>query len=111
MSIIMNRRFFLQTASGAIVLPITGVGALPAFAAREQLVVRFEYDLANLDPANRTGSVEDNLILAVCQNLARFKPGKLEWEPEPPNRSIRCRRPKSISNLIPARCSRAAMVR
>ena len=62
MSIIMNRRFFLQTASGAIVLPITGVGALPAFAAREQLVVRFEYDL-------------------------------------------------SILNLIPARCSRAAMVR
>ncbi len=82
MSIIMNRRFFLQTASGAIVLPITGVGALPAFAAREQLVVRFEYDMANIDPANRTGSVEDNLILAVCQNLARFKPGKLEWEPD-----------------------------
>ena len=82
MSIIMNRRFFLQTASGAIVLPITGVGALPAFAAREQLVVRFEYDLSNLDPANRTGSVEDNLLLAVCQNLARFKPGKLEWEPD-----------------------------
>jgi peptide/nickel transport system substrate-binding protein len=58
------------------------VGALPALAAREQLVVRFEYDLANLDPANRTGSVEDNLLLAVCQTLARFKPGKLEWEPD-----------------------------
>ena len=74
-----NRREFLWTASGAAALPITGLGALPALAARDEVIVRFEYDISNLDPANRTGSGEDNIILAVCQNLARFNPGKLDW--------------------------------
>ena len=107
-----NRREFLWTASGAVALPITGLGAIPAFAAREEVIVRFEYDISNLDPANRVGSVEDNIILAVCQNLARFNPGKLDWSSRmPPRRSTRCRRPRSISNLIPARCSMAAMAR
>lgn len=82
MNITMSRRFFLQTASGAVALPIAGWEALPAFAAREELVVRFEYDLSNLDPANRTGSVEDNIIFAVSQTLARFNPGKLDWAPD-----------------------------
>lgn len=82
MSMGLNRRIFLQTATGVIAIPITGIGSVPAFAAKEELVVRFEYDITNMDPPNRTGSVEDNIILAVCQNLARFKPGKLEWEPD-----------------------------
>ncbi len=82
MTVMMNRRFFLQTASGVIAVPITGFGSLPAYAAREELVVRFEYDISNMDPANRTGSVEDNIILAVCQTLARFNPGKLDWAPD-----------------------------
>ncbi len=82
MTVMMNRRFFLSTASGVIALPITGLGSVPAMAAREDLVVRFEYDLSNMDPANRTGSVEDNILLAVCQNLARFNPGKLDWSPD-----------------------------
>lgn len=78
----VNRREFMWAASGAAVLPITGLGSLPALAARDEVVVRFEYDISNLDPANRTGSVEDNLLLACCQNLARFNPGKLEWSPD-----------------------------
>ncbi len=40
---VMNRRFFLQTVSGAIALPITGLRPLSAYAAaHEELVVRFE---------------------------------------------------------------------
>ncbi len=65
---------------------VTGVGVLGipwaqvAHAAREQLVVRTEQDLRNLDPANRTSPVEANVILAVGQGLVRFKPGSTEWD-------------------------------
>src|SRR5262245_29232097 len=65
-----------------IALPIAGLGAIPAFAAREEIVVRAEKDISNLDPANRVGSEEDNIILACCQNLARFNPQKLDWAPD-----------------------------
>jgi peptide/nickel transport system substrate-binding protein len=78
----INRRQFLWTTTGAIALPITGIGAIPAHAARDEVIVRFEYDISNLDPANRTGSVEDNILLACNQNLARFNPGKLDWSPD-----------------------------
>jgi peptide/nickel transport system substrate-binding protein len=79
MTLALTRREFLLTSSGAIALPITGFGALPAFAAREEITVRIEQDIGNIDPANRVGSVEDNIILACCQTLARFNPGKLDW--------------------------------
>src|SRR6185295_9168545 len=82
MTLALTRREFLWTTSGALALPVTGFDAAPAFAAREELVVRFEVDLGNIDPANRVGSVEDNIILAVSQNLARFNPGKLDWAPD-----------------------------
>src|SRR5688500_6072306 len=58
----VNRRLFLKTTAGVIAIPITGIGSAPAFAAREELIVRFEYDITNMDPPNRTGSVEDNII-------------------------------------------------
>ena len=72
----------LLTASGAAALPLLGLGSRVAFAARDEIIVRIEKDISNLDPANRVGSVEDNIIIAVCQTLARFKPGTLEWEPD-----------------------------
>jgi peptide/nickel transport system substrate-binding protein len=79
---ILNRRSLLLTASGAAALPVLGFGSSPAFAARDEIIVRIETDIQNLDPANRIGSIEDNIIMAVCQTLARFKPGSLEWEPD-----------------------------
>lgn len=82
MNMSMNRRFFLHTISGAAALPLTGLGALPAFAARDELIVRIEVDISNLDPANRVGSVEDNFLLAVSQTLARFNLGTLDWSPD-----------------------------
>jgi len=54
----------------------------PAFAARAQVAVRSAKDIINLDPANRIGAEEENVLAAVCQNLVRFKIGSLEWEPD-----------------------------
>ena len=76
----IDRRRLLQLAAS---LPFaTAFGSRMALAANGDLIVRFDRDLTNLDPANRTGSVEDNLLQACCQNLARFKPNSLDWEPE-----------------------------
>src|SRR5690242_20104015 len=82
MSTEMNRRAFLLATSAATTVPMLSFGSSLAFAANDELVVRIETDIGNLDPANRVGSTEDNLIIAVCQGLARFKPGTLEWEPD-----------------------------
>jgi peptide/nickel transport system substrate-binding protein len=78
----LNRRAFLMATSGALTVPILSFGPSLAFAANDELIVRVDTDIGNLDPANRVGSVEDNIIIAVCQGLARFKPGTLEWEPD-----------------------------
>ena len=83
MAMNLNRRALLQTASGVAALPLLGFGSRIAFGADGEIVVRIEKDISNLDPANRVGSVEGNIITSVCQTLARFKPGTtLEWEPE-----------------------------
>jgi peptide/nickel transport system substrate-binding protein len=42
-------------------------------------VVRVERDLANLDPANRTGPIDVNVLFACMQGLISFKPGSAEW--------------------------------
>jgi peptide/nickel transport system substrate-binding protein len=53
-----------------------------AWAARDSITVRVERDIQNLDPANRIGTVEGNILRAVQPRLVRFKPGIYEWEPE-----------------------------
>lgn len=78
----LDRRALLKTASGLAALPLVGLGSRFALGAEGELIVRLETDIKNLDPANRVGSIEDNIIQSVCQNLARFMPGTLEWEPE-----------------------------
>src|SRR5688572_6995207 len=78
----LDRRALLKTASGLAALPLVGLGSRFAIGAEGELIVRLETDIKNLDPANRVGSIEDNIIQSVCQNLARFMPGTLEWEPE-----------------------------
>src|SRR5688572_17473042 len=82
MAMNMNRRSVLQAASGVAALPLLGLGSRVAFGAEGEIIVRIEKDISNLDPANRVGSVEDNIIISVCQTLGRFKPGTLEWEPD-----------------------------
>ena len=83
MAMNMNRRSVLQAASGIAALPLLGLGSRVAFGADGEITVRIEKDISNLDPANRVGAVEDNIIISVCQTLARFKPGTtLEWEPD-----------------------------
>lgn len=83
MAMNLDRRSLLLAASGAAALPLLGLGSRVAFGADGEITVRIEKDISNLDPANRVGSVEDNIIISVCQTLARFKPGTtLEWEPD-----------------------------
>ncbi len=53
-----------------------------AFAQHESIVVRIERDIQNLDPANRIGSVEGNILRSVMRRLVMFKPGVYEWEPD-----------------------------
>ena len=98
MAMKLDRRSLLLTASGAAALPLLGLGSRVAFAARDEVIVRIETDIKNLDPANRIGSIEDNIIIAVCQTLARFKPGSLEWELDAAKSIIRSARPRSSSS-------------
>jgi peptide/nickel transport system substrate-binding protein len=60
----------------------TLAGGWPAvsFGAQERLVTRIERDIQNLDPANRIGTPEGNILRAVQRRLVMFKPGSLEWE-------------------------------
>lgn len=76
----LTRRGFIagSAITGATILgmPLTNV----LYAADGRVVVRVEEDLKNLDPANRTGAVDVNVIRAVGQGLIKFKPGSTEWE-------------------------------
>lgn len=51
-----------------------------AFAGPDKIVVRVERDLGNLDPANRTGPLDVNVLNAIQQGLIAFKPGTTEWQ-------------------------------
>ena len=67
----LTRRRVLQ---GSAALGATAFATgLPraAFAARESVAVRIERDIQNLDPANRIGAVEGNILRAVQPRLAR----------------------------------------
>src|SRR5690606_15582385 len=68
---------------GAAFLGLAVSGApLAAFAAGDKtsLTLRTAEDLSNLDPANRTGPTDLNVIWAVQQGLITFKPGSTEWQ-------------------------------
>lgn len=83
MGLELDRRSALKLTASAAVIPLMGLpSAMVLAATADEIVVRLDVDIKNLDPANRVSSVEDNIIQACCQNLARFKPGSLEWEPE-----------------------------
>jgi peptide/nickel transport system substrate-binding protein len=68
---------------GAAILAAATTGLLRttgANAAADKIVVRVERDLANLDPANRTGPIDVNVLNAVQQGLIAFKPGTTDWQ-------------------------------
>jgi peptide/nickel transport system substrate-binding protein len=81
MNTMLSRRQLL--AGGSAVLAAATMGLIRpsrAFAAHDKIVVRVERDLANLDPANRTGPIDVNILNACMQGLVSFKPGTTEWQ-------------------------------
>src|SRR3954471_21872052 len=81
MTLPINRRQAL--VGGAALLAAATTGLLrPRFAhaADDTITIRTEEDLNNLDPANRTGPIDVNVINAVQQGLIAFKPGSTGWE-------------------------------
>ena len=73
----LARRTLLRAACA---LPLAAWPGLVRAQSRERLVVRIERDIQNLDPAERPGAVEGNVIRALCRNLIRFKRGSYETE-------------------------------
>ncbi len=77
---ITRRQALLGGASIAAVVALGGVHPAFAGADRTKIVVRVDKDLVNLDPANRSGPVDLNVIWSVQQGLISFKPGSTDWE-------------------------------
>ncbi|HEX3065760.1 MAG TPA: ABC transporter substrate-binding protein [Candidatus Polarisedimenticolia bacterium] len=81
MSFTLSRRQVL--GGGSAILAAATMGLIrpnSAFAAHNKIVVRLERDLGNLDPANRTGPPDVNILNACMQGLIGFKPGSTEWQ-------------------------------
>jgi peptide/nickel transport system substrate-binding protein len=80
MSFILSRRQVLAGGSAVLAAVTTGL-IRPKFAsaAHSRIVLRVERDLGNLDPGNRSGPVEANVLFACMQGLVGFKPGSTEW--------------------------------
>jgi peptide/nickel transport system substrate-binding protein len=80
MKLDLTRRRLLK--NGAALGASAFVMGLPrlALAQHESIVVRIERDIQNMDPANRIGAVEGNILRAVMRRLIMFKPGSFDWE-------------------------------
>lgn len=74
----ISRRRVLQAGSAVVGASALGLPRV-AFAA-DRVVVRNDRDLQNLDPANRVGSVEGNILRNVYRKLVQNKPESLDWE-------------------------------
>ena len=65
MSIALSRRQSLVGGSAVLAAVITGlIRPKSASAAHSRIVLRIERDLGNLDPGNRSGPVEANVLFA-----------------------------------------------
>jgi peptide/nickel transport system substrate-binding protein len=81
MTVDISRRHVLQGGTALFAALATGVlRPSTGQAAQDSIIVRVERDLANLDPANRVGPIDVNVINVVQQGLVSFKPGSTEWE-------------------------------
>jgi peptide/nickel transport system substrate-binding protein len=81
MSSTLSRRQIIKAAAylGAAA-PFITLSPGNAFAMGNKLLIRIPRDLQNMDPGNRTGPVEVNVILAVYQGLIKPKIGSREFE-------------------------------
>ncbi len=73
----LDRRTFLAGSSALAILPYARFAM--AAGARTNPIIALDADIGNLDPGNRVGTTEGNIIRAVCQTLVRFEPGKTSW--------------------------------
>jgi len=81
MTMDVTRRQLLRSAAAlGAAAPFIGMAPGAVSAQDGRLVVRMDRDLQNLDPGNRTGPAEVNVILAVCQGLVKPKIGALDYE-------------------------------
>jgi peptide/nickel transport system substrate-binding protein len=77
MSVKLDRRTFLAGSSALQILPYARFAH--AAESRTNPIVALDVDISNLDPGNRVGTTEGNIIRTVCQTLVRFEPGKTSW--------------------------------
>ncbi|MBN8631201.1 MAG: hypothetical protein J0L76_10145 [Rhodobacterales bacterium] len=82
MTVTSSRRQFLMGSAAILACPVVVRSAAAQATTDASVTLRIADDISNLDPANRVGPVEGNVLFAVCQRLARFKPGSLDWEPD-----------------------------
>ncbi len=75
-----RRQVLLGGASITTVVALGGIHPAFANADHTKITVRVEKDLSNLDPANRSGPIDLNVIWSVQQGLISFKSGSTEWE-------------------------------
>src|SRR5262245_51995268 len=71
----VSRRDVLKAGAGLAGSLLAAAYTRPAHAAREQLVVRQERNLTVLDPPNRRGWTEVEVMECLYRRLVRFKPG------------------------------------
>jgi len=73
-----DRREFLATVAGSALVYAIDVPAQSG--PRSSITVRIDRDLAVLDPANRTGPWDGNVMRVVFQRLMKQKPNSAELE-------------------------------
>jgi peptide/nickel transport system substrate-binding protein len=73
----LSRRRLLQSTAA-----VGALSLLPrrAAAADRDVIVRIERDIQNLDPANRIGTVEGNILKATMRRRTTYKPGVYQIE-------------------------------
>jgi peptide/nickel transport system substrate-binding protein len=73
-----NRREFLTSIGGTAL--VFALDARAQTGPRQNITVRIDRDLAVLDPANRTGPWDGNVMRVVFQRLMKQKPNSAELE-------------------------------
>jgi peptide/nickel transport system substrate-binding protein len=74
----VSRRSVLKAAAALSLASWPSAAVLAQ--SSERLTVRMDKDIQNLDPAERAGAIEGNVIRSVCRNLVAFKRGSFEIE-------------------------------
>jgi peptide/nickel transport system substrate-binding protein len=80
MNLEFSRRRMLQGSAALGTATLAGGIPRVAFGAHASVTARIERDIQNMDPANRIGAVEGNIIRSVMPRLVMFKPGSFQWE-------------------------------